>query len=115
VVRHTYDFEHKLWSRARHMGIGLVAIKVLGGAARDQGGFKMDEKYYEQAIWYALSAPGIAVAVIGRENVAELEKAAAVVARAKPLSPEEDLALARIGLELAGSAEWKTVYGTPLA
>jgi aryl-alcohol dehydrogenase-like predicted oxidoreductase len=115
VVRHTYDFEHRVWSRARHMGIGLVAMKVLGGAAREQGGFKLDEKYYEQAIRYALSVPGIAVAVIGLENVAELEKAASVVARAKPLSSEEDLALARIGLELAGTQEWKAVYGTPLA
>jgi aryl-alcohol dehydrogenase-like predicted oxidoreductase len=115
VVRHTYDFEHKVWSRARHLGVGLVAMKVLGGAARDQGGFKLDEKYYEQAIRYVLSVPGIAVAVIGLENIAELEKAASVVARANPLSPEEDLALARIGLELAASPEWKAVYGTPLA
>jgi aryl-alcohol dehydrogenase-like predicted oxidoreductase len=115
VVRHTYDFEDKVWSRARHMNLGLVAMKVLGGAAREQGGFKMDEKYYEQAIRYALSIPGIAVAVIGLENLAELEKAATVVARAQPLSPEESLDLARIGLELAGSPEWKTAYGTPLA
>ncbi len=115
VVRHTYDFEHKVWSRARHMNLGLVAMKVLGGAARDEGGFKLDEKHYEQAIRYALSISGISVAVIGLENVAELEKAAAVVAGAKPLSPEEDLALARIGLDLAGRPEWKAAYGTPLA
>ena len=38
-----------------------------------------------------------------------------MVAGAKPLSAEEDLVLARIGLELAGSPEWKAVYGTPLA
>ncbi len=115
VVRHTYDFEHKVWSRARHMNLGLVAMKVLGGAARDQGGFKLDEKHYEQAIRYALSVPGISVAVIGLENIAELEKAASVVARAQPLTTEEDLALARIGLDLASSPEWKAVYGTPLA
>ena len=84
VVRHTYDFEHKVWSRARHMNLGLVAMKVLGGAVREQGGFKMDEKHYEQAIRYALSVPGIAVAVIGLENITELEKAAAVVARLSP-------------------------------
>ena len=115
VVQHTYNFEHKVWSRARHMNVGLVAMKVLGGAAREQGGFKMDEKHYEKAIRYALSIPGIAVAVIGLENIAELEKAASVVARAQPLSPEESLDLARLGLDLAGTAEWKTAYGTPLA
>jgi uncharacterized protein len=115
VVRHTYDFEHKVWSRARHMNVGLVAMKVLGGAPSERPGFMLDEKYYEQAIRYALSVPGIAVAVIGLENIAELEKAASTIARATPLSPEEDLALARIGLDLAGSADWKTIYGTPLA
>lgn len=115
VVQHTYDFEHKVWSRARHMNVGLVAMKVLGGAAREQGGFKLDEKYYERAIRYALSIPGLAVAVIGLENTTELEKAAALVARAQTLSPAEDLELARIGLELAGTAEWTTAYGTPLA
>jgi predicted aldo/keto reductase-like oxidoreductase len=115
VVQHTYDFEHKVWSRARHMNVGLVAMKVLGGAVRPEGGFKMDEKYYEKAIRYALSIPGIAVAVIGLENVAELEKAAAVVARAQTLSSEESLELARVGLDLAGTSEWKTAYGAPLA
>jgi hypothetical protein len=53
--------------------------------------------------------------VIGLENIAEIEKAATVVARSNPLSPEESLDLARIGLELAGTPEWKTAYGTPLA
>jgi aryl-alcohol dehydrogenase-like predicted oxidoreductase len=115
VVQHTYDFEHKVWSRARHMNVGLVAMKVLGGAVRQEGGFKVDEKYYEKAIRYALSIPGIAVAVLGLENIAELEKAAAVVTRSQPLSPEESLELARVGLDLAGTAEWKTAYGPPLA
>ena len=88
VVQHTYDFEHKVWSRAQHMNVGLVAMKVLGGAVRPEAGFKMDEKYYEKAIRYALSIPGIAVAVIGLENIAELEKAASVVARAGPSLPK---------------------------
>ena len=36
-----------------------------------------------------LSIPGIAVAVIGLENIAEIEKAASVVARANPLTRGE--------------------------
>jgi aryl-alcohol dehydrogenase-like predicted oxidoreductase len=115
VVRHTYDFEHKVWSRAQSLNVGLVAMKVLGGAVKQEGGFKVDPKYYEKAIRYALSIPGIAVAVIGLENIAELDKAAAIVANMQPLSPEENLELARLGLELAGSPEWKEAYGTPLA
>jgi len=44
--------------------------------------------------------PGIAVAVIGLENISELEKAASVVASTQPLSSQESLELARVGLEL---------------
>ena len=67
------------------------------------------------AMRYALSIPGLCVAVIGLENIAELEKAASVVARAQPLSADESLEITRIGLELASAPEWKTAYGTPLA
>jgi len=115
VVQHTYDFEHKVWSRAQRLNVGLVAMKVLGGAVHQEAGFRVDEKFYERAIRYALSIPGIAVAVIGLENIPELEKAASIVARNQPLSPEESLDLARAGLELAGTPEWKAPYGTPLA
>ncbi|OJW22562.1 MAG: hypothetical protein BGO49_00830 [Planctomycetales bacterium 71-10] len=114
VVRHTYDFEHKVWSRARRMDLGLVAMKVLGGARRQEGGFKMDEEHYERAFRYALSLPGLDVAVVGLENVAELEKAAATIARVKPFTPEEEHEVARLGLQIAATPEWKTAYGEPL-
>ncbi|WP_165065960.1 aldo/keto reductase [Paludisphaera rhizosphaerae] len=114
VVRHTYDFEHKVWSRAQHMNLGLVAMKVLGGAKSPKGGFKMDDEHYERAVRYALSIPGLAVAVMGLENVAELEKAVAAVANARPLSTEEEQEIARLGLQLAASPQWKTAYGQPL-
>lgn len=115
VIQHTYDFEHKVWSRARHMNLGLVAMKVLGGAAKPEAGFKMDEQHYDQAVRYALSIPGLSVAVMGLENVAELERAAAVVAGSAPLSPEESQELARVGLQLSATPAWKTAYGEPLA
>ena len=115
VVQHTYDFEHKVWSRTGSLNVGLVAMKVLGGAVRQEAGLRVNEKHYEQAIRYALSIPGIAVAVIGLENISELEKAASVVATAQPLSPQESLELARVRLELSGTPEWRAPYGTPLA
>ena len=37
VVQHTYDFEHKVWSRAQSLNVGLVAMKVLGGAVQPGG------------------------------------------------------------------------------
>jgi hypothetical protein len=114
VVRHTYDFEHKLWARAAHQNLGLVAMKVLGGARRDNKGFQLPEDMYEQAIRYALSIPGLSCAVIGIENLEELERAARTVSQAKPLSENEFIDLSRRGLELAATTEWKTVYGGPV-
>jgi aryl-alcohol dehydrogenase-like predicted oxidoreductase len=114
VVRHNYDFEHKVWARARHMNLGLVAMKVLGGAKGPEAGFKMDDAHYDRAMRYALSIPGLAVAVIGVDGIAELEKAAAAVAAYKPFSAEEEQEVARLGLQLAASPEWKTAYGDPL-
>ena len=52
--------------------------------------------------------------MVGLENVAELEKAAEVVARDEPLTEGEAYELARVGLELAGTQEWKEAYGAPL-
>ncbi len=114
IVRHTYDFEHKVWARARTLNLGLVAMKVLGGAKRAEGGFKMDDEHYERALRYVLSVPGLSTAVVGLENVAELEKAVATVAAARPFSPEEERDVARRGLELAAEPEWSKVYGDPL-
>lgn len=114
IVRHTYDFEHKVWARARAMNLGLVAMKVLGGAKQQDGGFKMDEEHYERAFRYALSIPGLDVAVIGVDGLAQLEKAAATIARVKPFTAEEEQDVARLGLQLAATPDWKTAYGDPL-
>ena len=115
VAQHTYDFEHKVWSRAHQANIGLVAMKVLGGASsQETGGFHMPKEHYESAIRYALSIPGLSVAVIGLETVTEVEKAARTVATTQPLSPQESLDLAKLGLELASRPDWKEAYGTPL-
>ena len=115
VVQHTYDFEHKVWVRARRESVGLVAMKVLGGAPNNQDKYIIPEKFYERAVRYAMSIPDMACAVIGVKNVAELAQLAQTIARAEPLSPEEALELAKDGLELAGFPQWRTPYGTPLA
>jgi aryl-alcohol dehydrogenase-like predicted oxidoreductase len=114
VCQHTYDFENKVWSRARQENLGLVAMKVLGGGGQGGKGFRLPEDLYDKAIRYALSLPGLSVSVIGVENVSELEKAAETVANANPLSETELHDLAKIGLELAGTQDWVASYGKPV-
>ena len=87
---------------------------MLGGDVRQEAGYRVNEKHYEQAIRYPLSTPGSAVAVIGLENISELEKAASVVAPAQPLSPQEGLELRGSGSSLPARPSGKH-YGTPLA
>ena len=53
VNQHTYDFEHKVWARALEMNIGLVSMKVLGGAKGND--FRLPKEDYENAIRYTLS------------------------------------------------------------
>ena len=47
VNQHTYDFEHKVWSRALEKNIGLVSMKVLGG--NKDGDFRLPTEDYENA------------------------------------------------------------------
>jgi hypothetical protein len=114
VIQHTYDFEHKVWARARQENVGLVAMKVLGGAPNNQNKYLIPENFYDRAIRYAISIPDMACAVIGIKNVAELEQLAQAIAVAGSLSVEESLELAKVGLELASLPQWRTPYGTPL-
>ena len=112
VAQHLYDFEHKVWSRAREMNLGLVAMKVLGGDYRK--GYRVPAEEYERAIRYALSIPGLSCAVIGMKSAAEVEQAARTVTQAAPMSDEERLATYRRGLELASTKDWQTPYGEPM-
>ena len=113
VIQHTYDFEHKVWSRAHQENIALVAMKVLGGMHR-QNEFKLPEESYVKAIRYVLSLPGMACAVIGVKSVGELEKAAHTIATSRPLSIAELHDLADEGLKLAVTPDWQAAYGKPL-
>lgn len=121
VARQTYDFEGKLWAPAREKGIGLVAMKVLGGqgrqgrgASRTTGGFRLPAEDYENALRYALALPGMAVAVIGIDSVAELQQAAAAIGGLSPLTAAELEALAEKGRMLAAKSDWQAAYGQPL-
>jgi aryl-alcohol dehydrogenase-like predicted oxidoreductase len=99
VDQHTYDFESKVWSRARQEDLGLAAMKVLGGKGSN-GNMTFPEEDYRKCIRYALSLDGLSTAVIGVKSISELEKAAKTLIHEKPLSPAEARSIARDGLEL---------------
>lgn len=88
IDRHIYDFEGTVFQEAADRGMGIVAMKVLGGMQGD-GAILSDEPHYGRAVRYALGIPGLSVAIMGMKSVAELEKAVATVRGYKPLEGRE--------------------------
>ena len=88
IDRHIYDFENTVFSEAAERGIGVVAMKILGGTQGD-GAILSDEPHYGRSVRYALGIPGLSVAIMGMKSVAELDKAVATVNAYKPLEGAE--------------------------
>jgi aryl-alcohol dehydrogenase-like predicted oxidoreductase len=113
VDRHTYNFEGVVLPAARERDLGVVAMKVLGGAK----GFRYDEQtpalldgaYYSGAIRYALALEGVASLVIGMASVEDVRAAVEAVSSAAPLTAEERDRLDAEGRRLA--QEWGAHFG----
>lgn len=88
IDRHIYDFEGTVFSEAAERGMGVVAMKILGGTQGD-GAILSDEPHYGRSVRYALGIPGLSVAIMGMKSVAELDKAVATVNAFKPLEGTE--------------------------
>lgn len=88
IDRHIYDFESTLFSEAAERGVGVVAMKILGGTLGD-GAILSDEPHYGRSVRYALGIPGLSVAIMGMKSVAELDKAVKTVNAFKPLEGAE--------------------------
>jgi aryl-alcohol dehydrogenase-like predicted oxidoreductase len=88
IDRHIYDFEGTVFSEAAERGVGIVAMKILGGTLGD-GAILSDEPHYGRSVRYALGIPGLSVAIMGMKSVAELDKAVATVNAFKPLEGTE--------------------------
>ena len=88
IDRHIYDFENTVFSEAAERGVGVVAMKILGGTQGD-GAILSDEPHYGRSVRYALGIPGLSVAIMGMKSVAELDKAVATVNAFKPLEGAE--------------------------
>ena len=76
------DAERHIVARARRDGLGVAAMKVLGGH-----GQLADD--YDRAFRYALTVPGVACAVIGVRNVDEVRRAVRAAKAFRPLTDAE--------------------------
>ena len=102
IDRHIYNFEEILFREAANLGIGVVAMKILGGA-QDDGAILSDEPHYTRAVRYALGIPGLSVAIMGLKSVAELDKAVETVNSYRPLEGTELSEAMRDGKQRAES------------
>jgi len=106
--RHTYNFEEQVWPAAVRANIGLIAMKVFGGAQHPAPAAlshcMMPPEHFDVAFRYALSQPQVACAVIGMATHAELKDNLRRARLFSPLSFAESRRLHQIGQLLA--REW---------
>ncbi|MCK4747092.1 MAG: aldo/keto reductase, partial [Bacteroidales bacterium] len=115
IIQHNYDFEHKIWLRALTKDIGMVAMKVLGGAEVTDRSHRIPAEDYEMAIRYAITLQGLSSAVVGVKNLEEYNLLINTFLKAKPLTEDEYLSLSKRGLEILENEErWRTMHGLPL-
>ena len=107
VDRHTYNFEGTVFTEAKKRGMGIVAMKVLGGRVKEDKGKLSD--HYDDAVRYALGIPGLSVAIMGMKNAAEVRQAAAAFRAYRPFSDHEISELTRKGKEMAN--DWGELRG----
>lgn len=105
VDRHTYNFEEHVWRTAAEANIGMIAMKVYGGAQDPPPNVlshsKMPLEYHDIAFRYALSLPKVACAVIGMVTPRELRQNLVRARRFQPLSADDMRRLQSAGMQLA--------------
>jgi predicted aldo/keto reductase-like oxidoreductase len=110
--QHTYDFEGRVWPLAAKKNIGLVAMKVFGGAdwkSKAMSNAMMPEDRRDMALRYALSLPRVALAVVGMATEDELRENLARVRAFTPLTEAERASLEAPGRALA--KRWGAHFG----
>jgi hypothetical protein len=116
VDRFTYGFDHKVLPVARKHEVGLVAMKVFGGARKSAGSYEnpdappeLDVKHLETAVRYALGVPAVTTLNLGVHNRRQLRQNVELVKRYQPLSEDEQEQLRTLGKELA--QQWGPHFG----
>ena len=113
VDHHTYNFEEHVWPVAAQANIGLIAMKVFGGAQDLPPNMlshsQMPVEYHDMAFRYALSRPYVCCATIGMATHRELEENLRRARMFQPLSVGEARRLHDAGALLA--RQWTAHFG----
>jgi len=114
VDRHIYNFEETVLPVARKHNVGIVAMKVFGGARGSRyqdpkAPPELDLEHLPLAVRYSLGIPGVATVNLGVHNVGQLRKNVQLVKSFQRLSPEERDAASKLGRRLA--QQWGPRFG----
>ncbi len=116
VDRHTYAFEEKVLPLARDKNVGIVAMKVFGGARKSAGSYgnpkappELDLEHLELAVRYAMSVPGVNTLNLGAHNIDQVRNNIEMVRRYQPLTADEQQKVAALGKQLA--SQWGAHFG----
>ena len=114
VDQHTYNFEEQVWPAAARAQIGLIAMKVYGGAQDPPPPDRlshsmMPAEHHDLAFRYALSLPQVCCAIIGMATPRELEQNVERARRFQPLSGGEVRRLRDAGRQMA--RQWNDHFG----
>jgi len=116
VDRHTYGFEEKVLPVARKHNVGIVAMKVFGGASKKAGSYPNPDappelalEHLELAVRYALGTPGVATVDLGAHKREQVRKNVEMVKRYQPLSADEQARVDELGRQLA--KQWGPHFG----
>ncbi len=116
VDRHTYGFEENVLPIARERNVGVVAMKVFGGARKSAGSYgnpkappELDLEHLELAVRYAMSVPGVNTLNLGVHTMEQVRQNIEMVRNSQPLSADDREKLASLGQELA--TKWGEHFG----
>jgi predicted aldo/keto reductase-like oxidoreductase len=110
VERHIYKFEEKVLPEAKRRGIGVIAMKVLGGPLNGQTKPRLaDPESYRATLRYVWGLPEVAVAIIGMRNLDEVRQGVMAARSYQPFSSAESAQLTEKGKTLA--RQWGELRG----
>ncbi len=110
--RYTYRFESEVLPLARKHHVGVVAMKVFGGAKKmdyDQPIPQVDVDHLELAVRYTAAVPGVSTLNLGVYDKDQLRKDVQMVKNCQPLEPQQQTMLAKLGRDLA--SQWGPHFG----